>query len=140
MKKYLLIALVGLASCNQKKSNVLVVGFVDAFQDNTIEQAKVGFIDALKKNGFDKQKGNVKITYWNTQGNFLTLTQIVNYFISEKVTLIATNASLATITAIQKTKTVPIFMMVAPTPALMKVQNDKGEARANLSGVADDLE
>lgn len=69
MKKYLLIALVGLASCNQKKSNVLVVGFVDAFQDNTIEQAKIGFIDALKKNGFDEQKGNVKITYRNTQGN-----------------------------------------------------------------------
>ena len=140
MKKYLLIALVGLASCNQKKSDVLVIGFVDAFQDNTIEQAKVGFIDALKKNGFDEQKGNLKITYRNAQGNILTFTQIVNYFISEKVTLIATNASLATITAIQKTKTIPSFMMEAPTPALMKVQNDKGEAPVNLFGVADDLE
>ncbi len=139
MKKYLLIALVALASCNQKKSDVPVVGFVDAFQDNTIEQAKIGFIDALKKNGFDEQKGNVKITYRNAQGNIPTLTQIVNYFISEKVTLIAANASLPTITAIQKTKTIPIFMMVAPTPALMKVQNDKGEAPANLFGVADDL-
>lgn len=63
MNKYLLIGLVDLASCNQKKSDVTVVDFVDAFQDNTIEQAKVGFIDALKKNGFDEQKDNVKITY-----------------------------------------------------------------------------
>ena len=46
---------------------------------------------------------------------------------------------MATITTIQKTKAIPIFMMVAPTPALMKVQNDKGEAPANLFGVADNL-
>ena len=55
------------------------------------------------------------------------------------VTLIASNASLATITTIQKTEAIPIFMMVSPTPALMKVQNDKGEAPANLFGVADNL-
>lgn len=139
MKKYLLIILVVLSACNQKKSNVPVVGFVDAFQDNTIEQAKIGFIDALKKNGFDEQKGNIKITYRNAQGSIPTLTQIINYFISEKVTLIAANASLATITAIQKTKSIPIFMMVAPTPALMKVLNDKGESPANLFGVGEDL-
>jgi putative ABC transport system substrate-binding protein len=140
MKKYILIMLVLLSACNQKKSSIPVVGFVDAFQDNTMEQAKTGFIDALQKNGFDEKKGTVKIVYRNAQGNIPTLTQIINYFISENVTLIAANASLPAITAIQKTKTIPIFMMVAPTPALMKVQNDKGEAPSNLFGVADDLD
>lgn len=140
MNKYFLIVLIMLAGCQQKPSDVPVVGFADAFQDNTIEQAKIGFIDALKKNGFDEKTGTVKIIYRNAQGNIPTLTQIINYFIGEKVTLIAANASLTAITAVQKTKTIPIFMMVAPTPSLMNVLDDKGAAPSNLLGVADNLD
>src|SRR3954454_21153585 len=89
-----------LTACNENKTNVPVVGFVDAFEDNTIEQAKNGFVDALQKNGFDEKNGTVKIIYRNAQGNIPTLTQIVKYFVSQKVTLIATNPSLSTITAV----------------------------------------
>src|SRR5579862_275639 len=140
MKKYILIGLIFVAACQQKPTNVPVIGFADAFQDNTIEQAKIGFIDALKKNGYDEKDGSVKIIYRNAQGNIPTLTQIINYFIEEHVSLIAANASLTAITAVQKTKTVPIFMMVAPTPSLMKVLDDKGNAPANLFGVSDNLD
>ncbi|MFI5185092.1 MAG: ABC transporter substrate-binding protein [Chitinophagales bacterium] len=140
MNKYFLIGLIFLAACHQRSSSVPVVGFADAFQDNTIEQAKIGFMDALKKNGFDEKDGAIKIIYRNAQGNIPTLTQIMNYFISEKVTLIAANASLTAITAVQKTKTIPIFMMVAPTPSLMKVLDDKGAPPANLFGVSDNLD
>ncbi|MEP7145123.1 MAG: ABC transporter substrate-binding protein [Ferruginibacter sp.] len=139
MNKYILITIISLAACGQKQSTVPVVGFVDAFQDNTIEQAKTGFIDALKKNGFDEKSGTVKIIYRNAQGNIPTLTQIINYYIGEHVTLIAANASLSTITAIQKTKTIPIFMMVAPSPSLMNVVNEKGDPPANLFGVGEEL-
>lgn len=139
MKKYLLVLLVGLVACHQQQKNIPVIGFADAFRDNTIEQAKIGFTDALKKNGFDEKKDNIRIIYRNAQGNIPTLTQIVSYFISEKVTLIAANASLSAITAIQKTKTIPVFMMVAPTPALMKVQDSNGKGPSNLFGVGEDL-
>jgi putative ABC transport system substrate-binding protein len=132
--------LIFIAACNQNKTNVPVVGFVGAFQDNTIEQAKNGFIDALQKNGFDEKNGTVKIIYRNAQGNIPTLTQIVKYFISQKVTLIATNPSLSTITAVQNTKDIPVFMMVSPTPALMKVNDANGNAPKNLFGVAEDLD
>lgn len=54
-----------LTACNNHKSNVPVIGFADAFEDNTIEQAKTGFIDALKAHGFDESKGTVKIIYRN---------------------------------------------------------------------------
>ena len=93
MKKWLFISaiIICIAGCNQKKSTIPVVGFADAFQDNTIEQAKTGFIDALQKNGFDEKNGTVKIIYRNAQGNIPTLTQIIKYFISQKVSLIATN-------------------------------------------------
>ncbi|MEP6948443.1 MAG: ABC transporter substrate-binding protein [Ginsengibacter sp.] len=142
MKKYLLVIIIiilGLSACHQNPSAVPVVGFVDAFQDNTIEQAKIGFIDALKKNGFNEKDGTLKITYRNAQGNIPTLTQIINYFVADHVTLIAANTSLSTITAIQKTKTVPIFMMVAPSPSLMNVIDAKGNGPANLFGVGEEL-
>jgi len=140
MYKYFIIGLMFLCCCQHKSSSVPVVGFVDAFQDNTIEQAKTGFVDALKKNGYDEGNGSVKIIYRNAQGNIPVLTQIINYFVGEKVSLIAANASLSTITAIQKTKTIPIFMMVSPTPSLMKVLDDKGASPANLFGVGDNLD
>jgi putative tryptophan/tyrosine transport system substrate-binding protein len=140
MHKYFIIGVIFFCCCEHKPSLVPVVGFVDAFQDNTIEQAKIGFLDALKKNGFDESKGSLKIIYRNAQGNIPVLTQIINYFVGEKVSLIGANATLSAITAVQKTKTVPIFMMVSPTPSLMKVLDDKGASPANLFGVAENLD
>src|SRR6195952_4068135 len=121
LKKIMLhvLAITILSSCQSKKSAVPVVGFVDAFEDATISQARTGFTDALKKNGFSEDQKTVKIEYRNAQGDIPTLTQIVNYFVSEKVDLLATCTTLATVTALQKTKTIPIFAMVSPTPARM---------------------
>lgn len=128
-----------LTSCHSPKKGVPVIGFVDAFEDNTIGQAKTGFVDALEKNGLDEKKGNIKILYRNAQGSIPTLTQIVKYYISENVSALATCPSLSTITAIQNTKTIPVFMMVSPTPALMKVTGADGQGPPNLFGVAEDL-
>ena len=128
------------SGCKQNDPNIPVIGFADAFQDNTIEQAKNGFIDALQKNSFDEKKGTIKIIYRNAQGNIPTLTQIIKYFISQNVSLIATCPSLSTITAVQNTKEIPIFMMVAPTPALMKVNDANGKPPKNLFGVGEKLD
>jgi len=142
MKTRIIIFCIALlfAGCKQSDSKIPVIGFADAFQDNTIEQAKTGFIDALQKNGFDEKKNTLKIIYRNAQGNIPTLTQIMKYFIAQEVTLIATNPSLSTITAVQNTKEIPIFMMVAPTPALMKVNDAQGNPPKNLFGVAETLD
>jgi putative ABC transport system substrate-binding protein len=142
MKKWLPIYIIVIffSSCDQSNSTIPVVGFADAFQDNTIEQAKTGFIDALQKEGFDEKNGTVKIIYRNAQGNIPTLSQMINYFVAQKVTLIATSPSLSTITAVQNSKDIPIFMMVSPTPALMKVNDAKGNAPKNLFGVGETLD
>jgi putative ABC transport system substrate-binding protein len=141
MKKIVLLSffIVLLTNCGSKNTGVPVIGFVDAFEDNTIGQAKTGFVDALAKNGLDEKSGNIKILYRNAQGNIPTLTQIVKYYVSEKVSLLATCPSLSTITAIQNTRTIPVFMMVSPTPALMKITDGGGKGPANLFGVAEDL-
>jgi putative ABC transport system substrate-binding protein len=128
-----------LLSCNTK-SKVPVVGFVDALEDATLAQARVGFVDALKQNGFSEDKGNIKIEYRNAQNSIPTLTQIVNYYISEPVTLLATCTTLSSVTAVQKTKTVPIFEMVSPTPQRMNVLDANGKAPANLFGAVEDLQ
>lgn len=136
--KYLLVSFVLFMtiSCHQgQKSQTPVVGFVDAFEDATISQARVGFTDALKKNGFSEDQHTLKIEYKNAQGNIPTLTQIVNLFVSEHVNLLATCTTLSTITAAQKTKTIPIFAMVSPTPARMKLLSNQ----PNLFGAVEDL-
>ena len=136
---FYLLSLVFLISCQSKSSNVPVVGFVDAFEDATIAQAKVGFSDALKKNGYSEDDKTVKILYKNAQGDIPALTQIVNYFLSEKVSLLATSTTLSTLTALQRTKDIPVFMMVSPVPERMKVLDASGKVPANLFGVAEEL-
>ncbi len=142
MKKWLLFSglALSMACHNRQNSQVPVIGFADAFQDNTIEQAKTGFMDALREDGFDEKKGTIKLIYRNAQGNIPTLTQIVKYFVSQPVTLIAANPSLSSITAVQNTKDIPIFMMVSPTPALMKVNDSSGQPPRNLFGVGETLD
>jgi putative ABC transport system substrate-binding protein len=134
-----LFALVMLSCGLSKKGDVPVVGFVDYLEDATLSQARTGFTDALKKSGFSEGDKTVKIEYRNAQGSLPTLTQIVNYFVSEPVDLLATCTTLSTLTSVQKTKTIPIFGMVSPTPELMKVLDANGKAPANLLGTMEDL-
>jgi putative ABC transport system substrate-binding protein len=115
------------------------VAFVDAFQDNTIALAKQGFFDALSKNGFDEKKGSLTVIYRNAQGDIPTLTQITQYMIAQQPDLIATCPTLSTITAIQNTKSIPVFMMVSGTPALMKLNDANGKEPANLFGTGETL-
>jgi putative tryptophan/tyrosine transport system substrate-binding protein len=130
-----------LVSCNNKPTNTIpTVAFADAFEDNTIAQAKKGFFDALKQKGFSDSAKTIKVLYRNAQGDIPALNQIVKYFISEKADLIGTNPSIATTTAVQQTKTIPVFMMVSPTPDRMKLTDNKGTAPANLFGVGETLD
>ncbi len=133
------IVIVSVSCHSGAKSSVPVIGFVDAFEDATIAPARTGFTDALKKNGISETDKNLKIEYRNAQGSIPTLTQIVNYFVSEKVTLMATCTTLSTITAAQKTKTIPIFMMVSPTVKRMNLVDANGKSQPNLFGATEDL-
>lgn len=124
---------------NDGEQGLPTIGFVDAFEDNTLRQAKDGFLAALRENGFSEEEKTINLIYRNAQGNIPTLTQIVNYYISQEVTLMATNPSISTITALQSTKEIPVFMMVSPTPTLMKVLDAQGNPPGNLFGVGEEL-
>jgi len=128
-------------SCHSpNKNKVPVIGFLDLLQDETLAQAKKGFFDALRDSGFSESDHTIEVIYRNAQNDQPTLGQACDYLISQKVDLIATNPTLATITAVQKTKDIPVFMMVSPRPDLAKLTDATGKAPVNLFGVYETLE
>jgi putative ABC transport system substrate-binding protein len=123
----------------QKKKHQPVIGFLDAFVDETIAQAKQGFYAALAQNGYPESDTGITILYRNAQGDIPTLTQACDYFIGQQVDLIATNATLSTITAVQKTNSIPVCMMVSPSPENARLLDGNGKAPQNLFGVYETL-
>jgi putative ABC transport system substrate-binding protein len=120
--------------------NIPVIGFLDLLQDETLAQAKEGFYTALADNGFDEKNKTIEIIYRNAQGDQPILLQACDYLISHDVKLIATNPTLSTISAVQKTKTIPVFMMVSPRPDLAGLTTNQGESPPNLFGVYETLD
>lgn len=137
--RLMLLTTLFLSACTNKKSTVPVIGFIDAFQDNTLAMAKQGFLDALKKAGYEEENGSMKLIYRNAQGDNITLTQITKYMVGQQPDLIATCPTLPTISVAQATNEIPIFMMVASTPTLMKLTDAQGKDPVNLFGVGENL-
>ncbi len=130
-----------LFSCNEKpKRTIPVIGFLDLLQDETLEQARKGFFVALKESGYNPMDKTIEIIYRNAQNDQPTLLQACDYLISQDVDLIATNPTLSTITAIQRTKEIPVFMMVSPRPDIARLTDAEGYAPRNLFGVYETLE
>lgn len=138
IKRLCLLSLLFLVACQPKPHNLITIGFLDFVEDETLKQAKDGFYKAIRDKGYDEKK--VNIVYRNAQGDQPALLQACDYFISQNADIIAANTTLSTITAVQRTKTIPVCMMVAPRPDLAKLTNDKGEAPGNLFGVYETLE
>ena len=114
-------------SCNSSNNNQSkTIAFLDAFEDATVAQAKKGFFTALKDSGYIQDK-NLNVIYRNAQGDIPALTQSVDFFISKQVDLIATNTTVSTISAVQKTNQIPVCMMVSPSPELAGLRNAKGQ-------------
>lgn len=128
-----------MTQCVTDKSNRPVVGFLDLLPDETLEQAKKGFFDALKQNGFEDGK-TINVIYRNAQNDQPALLQACDYMISQKPELIATNPTLSTIIAVQRTKNIPVFMMVSPRPDLAGLTDKSGNAPSNLFGVYETLD
>ena len=130
-----------LISCSQQKNNgITLIGYLDLLEDETLAQARKGFFVALKENGFSDSEKNLKIIYRNAHGDQPTLLQACDYLISQNPVLIAANPTLPTIVAAQKTKTIPLFMMVAPRPDIAGLTDKAGNAPANLFGVYETLD
>lgn len=142
--KWLLVVFLFI-SCNTPNKNspgksIPVVGFLDFVKDETLEKAKQGFFDALQKNGFSEKDKTIEVIYTNAQGDQPTLLQSCDLLISKNVDLIASNTTLSTITAAQRSKTIPVCMMVAPRPDLAGLTDKNGNAPANLFGVYETLD
>jgi putative ABC transport system substrate-binding protein len=116
------------------------IGFLDLLTDETLSEARKGFFVALKDSGYDSRNPDFQIIYRNAQGDQPTLLQACDYLVTQQVDLIAACPTLSTITAVQKTHTIPVFMMVSPRPDLAGLTDASGQPPPNLAGVYETLE
>ena len=121
------------------REGVPVVGFVEAFEDATIAHARQGFMDALADSGYREEDGTVTVIHRNAQGDAATLNQIISYLNSQSVDLIGTSTTLATIAAVQRNKTIPVFQSVTAMPTILGLLSSDGTAPANLFGTGENL-
>ena len=124
----------------EKQDGGPVVGFVEAFEDATIAQARQGFMDALADSGYSEADGTVAIIHRNAQGDAATLNQIISYFNSRAVDLIGTSTTLATIAAVQRSEDIPIFQTVTAMPSILGLIAADGDAPDNLFGTGENLD
>ncbi|WP_028297754.1 ABC transporter substrate-binding protein [Olivibacter sitiensis] len=136
----LLFAVFFYGSCKEKSNDKVRVGFVEAFEDETIGEARKGFFDALADKGFSEDQGTLEIVYRNAQGDQGILSQVVSYMSSQKLDLIGTSTTLATLGVIQRVHDVPVFMTVTATPEILGITDRDGHAPANLFGAAENLD
>ncbi len=129
-----------LFACSPEVSQVPSIGFLDAFEDATIAQARIGFFEALRKAGFSEQDHTLRVVYRNAQGDMPTLVQSADYMIAENVALIAACPTGAMITALQRTSQIPVCMMVGPEPSLVNLLDKNGNPPNNLFGTYDNLQ
>lgn len=122
------------------QNKIPVIGFLDFIRDPTIELAKKGFFDALRLQGYSESDSTITVVYANAEGDIPTLNQSCDFILSKNPDLIGTNVTLATITAVKRTQSVPVFMMVAPRPDIAGLTGRDGKAPANLSGVYETLD
>lgn len=133
------------ASCGntdkaEKAEEPPLIGFVDYVEDATLKLAREGFFDALEEAGYSEEKQTIRVLYRNAQGDQPTLLQAVDYIITQQPVLIATNTTLATVNTVQRNKTIPVFMMVAPRPDLAGLTDKNGKNPPNLLGVYETLD
>jgi len=137
----LLLLALGLITCNNPKKgkNVPSVGFIEAFEDATIADARKGFVDALSEEGYDESKGTLSMIYKNAQGDMGTMNQIVSLMQAEEVACIGTSTTLSTLAVAQRIKDIPIFMCVTAMPEILGLQSKDKISPPNLFGVGEDL-
>lgn len=123
----------------KREGNVPIVGFIEAFEDATIAQARMGFMDALASAGYREEAGTLRVIYRNAQGDAGTLSQIVNYLGSRPISLIGTSTTLATLAAAQRIHDTPIFQSVTAMPEIVGLVADGGLPPPNLFGTGETL-
>lgn len=137
----LLLAACVLAGCSRGSNpGAPVVGFLDFVEDDTLSQARRGFLEVLDEHGFSEKKGTIEFVYRCAQGDQPTLIQACQDLISRRPALIATCPTLSTIVAAQRTRDIPILMMVSPRPDIVGLARTGGSFQSNLLGAYETLD
>jgi putative ABC transport system substrate-binding protein len=124
----------------QSRPGIPVVAFLDFVQDDTLAIARKAFLDALDRRGYSVAKGTIEFAYRCANGDQTTLMQACQELIARRPKVIATCPTLSTIVAAQRTKDIPIVMMVSPRPDLVGLPMPGPAAQSNLIGAYETLD
>jgi putative ABC transport system substrate-binding protein len=133
-------ALSGCGGTGRSTPGAPVVAFLDFVEDDTLAAARKGFLDALDCRGYSVNKGTMEFAYRCANGDQATLIQACQELIARRPKLIATCPTLSTIVTAQKTKEIPIAMMVSPKPELVGLAMPGGAPQGNLIGAYETLD
>lgn len=120
--------------------NVPTVSIMTIADHPSLNLIRNGVIDELKSQGYDVDKGSLKLNYQSAQGNMANLAQIAKLYASNESDVIVpiTTPSAQTIAA--STKTIPIVFAGVTDPVAAKLISNFDASGSNITGVSDKLD
>lgn len=128
------IPLAFIVACSTKKdSDRPVIGYVQVSSSPPLDDARAGFFQALSDSGY-KRDTTITVLDRNAQGDIPTLSLIVNEFLQQNVTHVATVSSVATQAALKAVTDRPIIFGAVANPYVIGAGTSPTQHRPNVTG------
>ena len=126
----LMLAIVTILSCG-KKNQLYTIGFCEFIDSPTNKESEAGFLKAFSEANIISDK-DVNFKIRNAQGDFPTVSSIINGFVSEQVDMIFCIGTPSLQNAINRTSTIPIVFTSVANPTRAGVT----EKNINVTGIS----
>lgn len=131
------LALAGCSEDNPTSSNkVYKIGLIQSAEHPSSDDVRKGIVEALKANGFEEGK-NITVDCQNAHGDRTVMDNIAKKFIDEKVDLIISISTAATLAAAANTSDIPIVFGAVTDPLAAKLVRSLAKPGTNVTGVSD---
>jgi len=112
---------------------LIVIGFAQVSSTAALDEARDGFFKALADSGFIRDS-TITVLERNAQGDIPTLSLIMNDFLQQGATHVATNSSVATQAALKAIKDRPIIFGAVANPYVIGAGTSPTNHRPNVTG------
>ncbi|HUQ20857.1 MAG TPA: ABC transporter substrate binding protein, partial [Gemmatimonadaceae bacterium] len=127
-------ALLALAACSGKRdAKRQVIGYIQVSSSAALDDARDGFFKALHDSGYVRDS-TITILERNAQGDIPALSLIVNEFLQQNVTQVASISSVATQAAIKTITDRPVIFGAVANPYVIGAGTSPTSHRPNVTG------
>ncbi len=129
-----LSALLAIVACSGSSTGKQSIGYIQVSSSAALDEARDGFFKALTDSGYVNGK-TITILERNAQGDIPALSLIVNEFLQQNVTHVASISSVATQAAIKVIKDRPVVFGAVANPYIIGAGTSATNHRPNVTGV-----